>query len=64
MLFGNKVEFDQDKKKKGQERLQELRKKQGSDVEYYKDELMTDLKLDRKKAYEINGKIDKKTYNV
>ena len=39
------------------ERLKELRKKQGTDVEYFKDELFSNLNLDKEKL--ISGQIDK-----
>ena len=45
-----------------EERLEQLRKKQGRDVEYYKDELMQDLKVDEEKAMKLNGKIDFTVY--
>ena len=47
-----------------QKRLEELRKIQGNDVEYYKDELMQDLKVDREAAMKLNGKVDFKVYAV
>ena len=51
-------------KKKNIKRLEELRKKQGNDAEYYKDELMQRLHIDDKKAMELNGGIDTNVYNV
>ena len=42
----------------------ELRKIQGNDVEYYKDELFQELNMDKEAAYKINGSIDTKIYNV
>ena len=43
--------------KKQEQRLADLRKKQGRDVEYYKDQLMEELNLDREKAKNL-GQID------
>ena len=45
-------------------RLEELRRKQGSDIDALKSEFELDFHLDEKRAMELNGKIDKKIYNV
>ena len=45
-------------------RLAILRKKQGSQIEHYKDELMTDLHMDVDKAMALNGGVDTNIYNV
>ena len=45
-------------------RLEELRKKQGEDIEAIKSEFELDFHLDVEKAMKLNGQIDKKIYNV
>ena len=45
-------------------RLEELRKKQGSDIDALKSEFEIDFHLDEKKAIDLNGVVDKKIYNV
>ena len=45
------------------QRLDKLRKVQGSELEHYKDELMSELRLDNAKAEEF-GKVDYNIYNV
>ena len=46
------------------ERLDDLRKKQGEDIEVIKQEFELDFHIDEAKALEINGVIDKQIYNV
>lgn len=47
------------------QRLEELRRKQGTDLDSFKDEFNLDFHIDIKKAAEIgNLKIDKEIYNV
>ena len=46
------------------QRLEELRRKQGEDIDALKNQFELDFHLDEKKALEINGKIDKNIYNV
>ena len=53
-----------EQKKKNEERLVELRKKQGNALEFYKDELMQELNMDIDKAIKLNGKVDTNIYNV
>ena len=66
MFLGDnkKLEYTGSKsaKEEKEQRLEELRKKQGRDVEYYKDELMQSLKVDEEKAIKLNGKIDFTVY--
>ena len=45
-------------------RLEELRERQGSDIDAIKSEFELDFHLDERKAMELNGTIDKKIYNV
>ena len=45
-------------------RLEELRKKQGPDIDALKSEFELDFHLDEKKAMDLNGQIDKTIYNV
>ena len=45
-------------------RLEELRKKQGTDIDAIKSEFELDFHLDEGRAMKLNGKIDKKIYNV
>ena len=61
-----KIKADEEESSKAQQlaRLKELRNQQGSDVEYYKDELFQELTVDKQKSMEINGQIDFKIYNV
>ncbi|CDW84510.1 UNKNOWN [Stylonychia lemnae] len=48
-----------------QERLEELRKKQGVDIDIFKDEFNLDFHIDAEKAQEYgNFQLDKKIYNV
>ena len=45
-------------------RLEELRRKQGYDIDAIKDEFEVDFHIDEAKAYQLNGQIDKHIYNV
>ena len=45
-------------------RLEELRRKQGPDIDVIKNEFEVEFHVDEEKAMEINGVIDKKIYNV
>ena len=45
-------------------RLEELRKKQGTDIDALKSEFELDFHLDEEKAMKLNGAIDKNIYNV
>lgn len=61
-------EKNQDGEKEGWQkrmaRLEELRKKQGSDIDALKSEFELDFHLDEEKAMKLNGAIDKNIYNV
>ena len=45
-------------------RLEELRRRQGPDIDALKSEFEIDFHLDEAKAMELNGTIDKNIYNV
>ena len=54
--------FKKQKDEAKEKRLEQLRKIQGRDVEYYKDELFSDLNLNKDKL--VNSEIDREIYNV
>lgn len=62
--------FKPDKGEKGltkemrQARLEELRRKQGYDIDYTKEQFEYDFHMDEEKALKLNGGIDRDIYNV
>ena len=66
MFFNNELTDkgkDANEIKAKEDRLVYLRRKQGTDTEYYKDQLMADINLNKEKASEL-GEVDFKIYNV
>ena len=45
-------------------RLEDLRKKQGSDIDHIKNEFELDFHINEDAAMQLNGTIDKEIYNV